>query len=146
MVSTLKGRTVIAGQTEGRVLLAGRSISFWGGVDPTSGQIIDTRHDRHGESVAGRIFALPSEKGSSTGSAILLELIRVGRAPAAIIMLRLAPILALGAIVAEELYGLTIPIVQLSEADFKRLSDGEQVHIFADGTIQLQDCRTIGPS
>jgi len=139
MVSTLKGRPIISGQAEGRVLLASRSISFWGGVDPRSGQIIDRRHDRHGESVAGRIFALPSEKGSSTGSAILLELIRVGKAPAAIILWRLAPILALGAIVAEELYGLTIPIVQLAEADFKSLSDGERVRLFTDGTIQVQD-------
>jgi predicted aconitase with swiveling domain len=139
MVSTLKGRPIISGQAEGRVLLASRSISFWGGVDPTSGQIIDRRHDRHGESVAGRIFAFPAEKGSSTGSAILLELIRVGRAPAAIVTQHLAPILALGAIVAEELYGLTIPIVQLSEADFERLSDGERVRLFTDGIIQLQD-------
>ena len=139
MVSTLKGRPIISGQAEGRVLLASRSISFWGGVDPTSGQIIDRRHDRHGESVARRIFALPSEKGSSTGSAILLELIRVGRAPAAIVTRHLAPILALGAIVAEELYGATIPIIQLSEVDLERLSDGERIRLFADGTIQLQD-------
>jgi len=129
------GRSLVRGSAQGSVLRAGTPISLWGGVDPGSGRIIDHRHDLHGESVAGRVLALPAEKGSSTGSAVLLELIRTGNAPCAIVIEQLAPILTLGAIVAEELYGQTIPIVQLTADDFQELASGMAVQISESGEI-----------
>lgn len=138
-MNALNGRSIVGGCAEGTILLASRSISLWGGVDPASGRIIDRRHDRHGECVTGRVLALPAEKGSSTGSAVLLELIRTGNAPCAIVTRRLAPILALGAIVAEELYGKTIPIVWLPEAGFRALHDGVAVRISEDGEVHPLD-------
>jgi len=133
---TLSGTAIVPGDAEGVVLRSDRAISLWGGVDPTTGRVIDRRHDRHGSSIAGRVFVVPAEKGSSTASAILLELIRGGVAPAAIVTLELAPILALGAIVAEELYGERIPVVRVTPDDWGALAEGERVRIRADGSIE----------
>lgn len=129
------GRAIIPGSATGLLLVSTVPISFWGGIHPTTGEIIDQRHDRCGASVAGRIFAFPAEIGSSTASAVLLELLRVGKAPAAIVTVQRAPILALGAIVAEELYGQILPILQVSDASFCELRDSERVRIFEDGTL-----------
>jgi len=126
---------MVVGEAEGIVLRSDRAISLWGGIDPSSGRIIDRRHDRHGESIVGRVFAIPAEKGSSTGSAVLLELIRAGLAPAGIVTSETAPILAVGSIVAEELYGAGIPIVCLGPRDWTKLVDGEWVRIGGDGSI-----------
>jgi len=136
VASTIVLRPIVRGTAAGSVLLCARPISLWGGVDPASGTIIDRRHDRHGESIVGRVFALPGEKGSSTGSAVLLELIRIGMAPAAIVTQHASPALTLGVIVAEELYGKSIPIFRASEAGFRGLRDGERVRIAEDGEVR----------
>ena len=134
-----RGRSIIPGEAEGSVLLSGRALSLWGGIHPKTGLIIDHRHDRYGESVVGRVFALPSEKGSSTGSAVLLELVRIGKGPAAILTRELAPILALGAIIAEELYNVALPILLVSDLQFAALFEGQRVHIAPDGTLSSVD-------
>lgn len=134
-----RGRPIIPGDAHGCVLLAKRPLSFWGGIHPETGLIIDHRHDRYGESVVGRIFAFPAEKGSSTGSAVLLELARIGKGPAAILTREMAPILALGSIIAEELYNVAVPIFLVTDRQFEALSDGESVHISKDGTVRSVD-------
>ncbi len=136
MANAVRLRPIVRGAVVGSVLRSDRSISLWGGVDPASGTIIDRRHDRHGESIAGRVFALPGEKGSSTGSAVLLELIRIGLAPAAIVTRHPSPAVTLGAIVAEELYGKSIPIFLATEAGFRALRDGERIDIAEDGEVR----------
>ncbi len=78
-------------------------ISFWGGVDPKTSRIADVRHPQHGLEIAGTILMLPGTIGSSSASAILLELIHRGIAPAAIIMREPDAILLLGVIVAREM-------------------------------------------
>jgi uncharacterized protein len=126
-----EARALVAGTAEGRPLLLDEPLSFWGGVDPASGDIIDARHPQHGANVAGRILVMPSGRGSSSSSSVLAEAIRAGTAPAAIVLGEADPILALGAIVARELYGLTIPIVVSSTRP--RVSDGELVRVRATG-------------
>ena len=135
MVARGKGRSIVPGEAQGAVLLSQVPLSLWGGIDPKSGEIIDQRHDRTGEFVVGRILAIPSEKGSSTGSAVLLELVRAGKAPVAIITCHLAPIVALGAIIARELYAASLPILLVSEEAFLSLVDGESVRIASDGSL-----------
>ena len=135
MVTLALGRPVVPGEVRGSVLLSESSLSLWGGLDPKTGRIIDNRHDRCGESIVGKVFALPAEKGSSTGSAVLLELIRVGKAPIAIVTYHLAPILMLGSIVARELYGVGPSILLISEREFGELRDREIVCIDYEGKI-----------
>ena len=139
MPRVLHGRCVVAGAAGGRAVVSAQPISLWGGLDPRTGEIIDRRHDRTGQVVAGRVFVFPRGKGSSTGSAVLLEAIRLGTAPAAIVNLATDPIAALGAIVADELYGRTVPIVVLAEADFASIRDGDMLAVAADGTVSVEE-------
>ena len=104
-------RTLVPGTAEGRALVLDEPLSFWGGVDPETGDITDVRHPQHGASVTGRILVMPSGRGSSSSSSVLTEAIRAGTAPAAIVLGEADPILALAAIVTRELYGKVTPVV-----------------------------------
>jgi len=140
--SVLNGRSVVPGSAEGVAVVSTQPISFWGGLDPQTGTIIDRRHERCGEIITGKVFVFPRGKGSSTASAVLLESIRLGTAPAAIINTHVDPILALGAIVAEELYHKTVPVVVLSQEDHATIRDGDCLVIDPDGTIEITAVRT----
>jgi predicted aconitase with swiveling domain len=133
----LIGKPVVAGTAEGMALVSKQSISFWGGVDPRTGEITDRRHERSGVFITGKIFVFPHGKGSSTASAVLVESIRAGTAPAAIINVKVAPILALGAIIAHEMYHKTVPIVVLSREDFAAIREGDYIAISPDGTLTI---------
>lgn len=108
-------RTLVAGSASGELLYAPTGLSFWGGVDPRSAEVIDRHHPLSGRHLHGRLLAIPGGRGSCTGSSVLLELILGGRAPAAILLREPDEILALGAIVAEELFGRSLPIACLGE-------------------------------
>jgi predicted aconitase with swiveling domain len=93
-------------------------------VDPATGNISDRRHELFGESISEKVLAFPFGKGSSTGSLMILELLRLNLAPAAIINIRTEPLLATGPVVGKHFYGKTFPIVNVGESDFKLLKTG----------------------
>lgn len=126
-----EARTLVAGTAAGRALVLDEPLSFWGGVDPATGDVIDARHPQHGANVAGRILVMPSGRGSSSSSSVLAEAIRAGTAPAAIVLGEADPILALGAIVARELFGTTIPVIVTAES---ALSTDDPATVRADET------------
>ena len=134
----LTGRSLVAGSAEGLALVSKEPLSFWGGIDPRTGEVIDRRHELLGANVAGRVFIFPQGRGSSTSSATLLEIIRAGVAPAAIINLRVEPILALGAIIADELYHQTVPVVVLPKDAFYSINEGDRVSITPDGIVTVK--------
>ena len=115
------GPSESGGAAEGRLLILGKPLSLWGGVDPLSGVVIDPRHPRHGDSVRGRILVMERAIGSSSSSAIMLELLRNGVAPAGIVIAHPDAILVLGILVAQELGHPTIPMLRLGERDIARL-------------------------
>jgi len=131
----LQARAIIPGSAQGEALVTSSPLSFWGGICAETGEIIDRRHEKSGEIITGKIFAFPNGRGSSTSSAILLECIRAGTAPAAIINSLVDSAMALGSIVADELYGKSVPVLVLSEEDFAGLHDGDSVQIHHDGRI-----------
>jgi predicted aconitase with swiveling domain len=137
MARILTGRALVPGSAEGEALVSREPISLWGGLDPRTGEIIDRRHDRCGETVTGRVFVFPWEKGSSTASATLLESIRLGTAPAAVVNAAVCPILALGAIVADELYHRSVPVVVLPAEELRSLRDGDRLAVRPDGTVAV---------
>ena len=134
----MKAKVVVAGEAQGELLVSRQAISFWGGLRAQTGELIDRRHDRCGENIAGKVFAFPYEKGSSTGSAILLESVRVGKAPAALILTKTPPVLALGSIIARELYGHAVPILVVSEEEFAKLEDGAVATAAKDGGLEFR--------
>ncbi len=144
MERVLTGRALVPGFAKGEALVSTEALSFWGGLCPRTGEIIDRRHELSGVIAAGRVFVFPQGKGSSTASATLLESIKTGAAPAAIINLKVDPILALGSIVADELYHQTIPIVVLPREDFFSIKQGDYVTVEPDGTVKIstKSCKT----
>lgn len=107
-------RVLFAGQASGPLLRLAEPLSFWGGVDPASGRIINTRHPQHGLCIAGTILALPGTLGSSSSSAVMLELISTGHAPAGMILAKVDAILIIGCIVGDALGYQSPPVVELS--------------------------------
>jgi predicted aconitase with swiveling domain len=102
---------LVAGAAAGPVLALAEPLSFWGGLDPTSGEIIDRRHPQWGRIVSGAVLVMPHGRGSSSSSAVLAEAIRLGTAPAAVVLREPDPIVMLGSLVAAELYGVGCPVV-----------------------------------
>jgi predicted aconitase with swiveling domain len=131
----ITGRSLLAGDVEGQLVYTDEPLSFWGGFDARTGNIIDARHKLSGVNVRSQVLALPYARGSSTGSGLLLEGIREGTAPSAMILSKPDAILALGAIVARELYAKLMPIVLVSENDFAVLRSVHWVRIEASGAI-----------
>ena len=113
----LEGRTLVPGEARGPALVLTEPLSFWGGLDPATGAIVDVRHPQRGAVVTGTVLVMPGGRGSSSSSSVLAEAIRAGTAPAAIVLAEPDPIIALGALVARELYGASIPIVVLEMND-----------------------------
>jgi predicted aconitase with swiveling domain len=105
---------LLSGTAEGERLLLDRPLSFWGGVDPLSGDITDPRHPQFGANLAGRILAMERSVGSSSSSSILLELLARGKAPAGLILTEADAILTLGVIVAREMGYGSIPVFLVS--------------------------------
>ena len=118
----LVGRPVIAGEAEGPLLHSGEPLSFWGGYDAETGRIIDRRHPLAGENGAGSVLALPATRGSSTTAAVLLEAIRRGTAPAALITLGVDSFLSLASFVGEEMHDRVPPLVAVEEDAFRALA------------------------
>ncbi|MFA6113781.1 MAG: DUF126 domain-containing protein [Sphingomonas sp.] len=130
---TIDARALTPGQASGTILKLDVPLSFWGGVDLHSGEIIDRSHPDCGKRIAGRVLVMPSARGSSSSSSALVELARSGLAPLAIIMLEHDPILVIGALVATELYAIDIPIVIVAKADWSSLRGGTHVSLLVTG-------------
>jgi predicted aconitase with swiveling domain len=131
----MEGRVIVAGEAEGELLISSVPLSFWGGYDHQTGEIIDRRHPLSGQIAKGRILAIPNTIGSSTTTAVLLEAVRAGTAPAAILTTSTDAFLALASIVAEEMYKHPIPLMALSIGQFQTLVSGTHVAVRWDGTL-----------
>jgi uncharacterized protein len=129
-----EGTVLIDGVAEGPLLRLVEPISFWGGVDPATSRLTDPRHPQHGVAIAGTVLALAATRGSSSSSAIMLELLARGIAPAALLLGEPDAILALGIIVGREMGYGAIPVLALPAAKQAELPDGV-LHIAPGGKI-----------
>jgi len=130
------GRVIVAGTAGGEALVTDAALSFWGGYDFHTGEIIDKHHPLAGVRAAGRILAVPFSKGSSTTTAVLLEAVRAGTAPAAILTTGADSFFALASIVADVMYGKSFPVVALEPADFAALETGVRLVVEASGIVR----------
>ncbi|WP_338524999.1 aconitase family protein [Pseudomonas batumici] len=119
--TSLIGRSLVEGAAQGSLLFADVGLSFWGGVDPFSGEVIDRHHPLSGEHLAGRVLALPSGRGSCTGSSVMMELISNGHAPAALVLAEPDEILTLGVLVAQTLFERSLPVLCIGREAFAAL-------------------------
>ncbi|MGB6421382.1 MAG: DUF126 domain-containing protein [Anaerolineales bacterium] len=135
MGKIIQGHPIIPGSAEGVGLVANEPLSFWGGYDYHIGEITDRRHPLSGQIAAGKILAVPFTRGSSTTTAVLLEAVRAGTAPAAIITTGVDSFFALASIVANVMYQSPIPIIAVSSDDFAGLRTGDMLNINEEGRI-----------
>ena len=131
----LIGKPVIEGRASGIALVSHEPLSFWGGYDWKSGEITDRRHSLSGENAKGKILVVPFTRGSSTTTAVLLEAIREGTAPIAIITTATDFFFALASVVAGELYEKSFPLIALSDSDFGLLKTGDHIEITEFGNL-----------
>jgi uncharacterized protein len=127
-------RTLAHGHAKGSSVVLDDPLSLWGGFDPTTGRVIDPHHPQSGVLVTGRVLVMPTGRGSSSSSYVLAESIRCHTAPAAIVLLESDLILALGAMVAEELYGTAMPVVVVDGATYATISPGLELTVDAGPT------------
>ena len=132
---TLQGKVIIPGEVRGSVLVSNEPLSFWGGYDWKTGEIIDRRHMLSGAIARDKILAVPFTRGSSTTTAVLLQAIRAKTAPSAILTTETDFFFALASVVADELYASPLPLVALSEADFARLKTDDELWITTHGAV-----------
>jgi predicted aconitase with swiveling domain len=135
MADIIQAHIVIPGDVKAEVIAAEEPLSFWGGYNQATGEIIDRRHSLSGQNAAGRILAVPFTRGSSTTTAVLLEAVRAKTAPAAIITSTPDSFFALASIIADELYQSPIPLLVIGQEDLFSLQTGDRLHITPDGQI-----------
>ncbi|HJQ58716.1 MAG TPA: DUF126 domain-containing protein [Vineibacter sp.] len=132
---SVRAEIVLPGAARGRVLKL-PTLSFWGGIDPQTGTLSDPATPGFGASVAGRVLLIAEPRGSSSSSAVMLELLRTGRAPAAVILGRIDAILGLGIVVAREMGWPTIPLAHLPVDAHAAFADGAEAALDPDGMIR----------
>ena len=132
--SVLPVLVLVPGRAVGEVLALGEPLSFWGGFDAGTGRVVDRRHPDRGACLTGRVLAMRSARGSSSGSSVLAEAVRRGTAPAAIVLRSRDAILTTGALVAAMLYDRPCPVVVAgSDRDFARVAATGRAEVEADG-------------
>ncbi|HHT18373.1 MAG: DUF126 domain-containing protein [Euryarchaeota archaeon] len=130
MTVNIKCRKISRGKAQGEVILSNNPLSFLGGVDPKTGNVIDRGHQLYQQNISDKILVIPSGKGSTVGSYVIFQMAKNKTAPLAIIAIEAEPIIATGAIMA------SIPMVDHPEEDiFEILSNGDLVEVDADAQI-----------
>lgn len=130
-MTNLQARVLVPGAAKGSALLLEAPVSLWGGVDLENGQIRDVSHPQKGLSIAGEVLVMTSGRGSSSSASAIVEMVRRGSHPSAIILLENDPILVMGALVANDLYDAHLPILQCTAQAIANLPAAERLIIKA---------------
>jgi hypothetical protein len=128
----IKAITLAPGRANGPTIVLQEPLSFWGGLDAASGTIIDRWHPQHGAILSHRILVMKAGRGSSSGSSVLAEAIRLGTGPAGIVLLTRDAIVTVGAMVAAELYGKPCPVVLAAASDWARIEAATSLALAAE--------------
>ena len=139
VTTTIDARTLAAGSAVGAALVLRAPLSFWGGIDSETGKVIDRSHPDLGACVTGCVLVMPGGRGSSSSSSVLAETLRRGTGPVALVLSAADPILTVGAIVAEALYGIRCPIIVCST---DAIESGMALRIEATGDVATVSVRS----
>ena len=127
----LKGRKIYKGTAEGEAIVTTQGISFFGGVDPDTGEIVEVGHELEGQKITGKVLVFPSGKGSTVGSYTMYRMRKANTAPVAIINKEIDTIIAVGCIISE------IPCVD--KIDITNIKSGQNVKVKAtEGIIEIE--------
>jgi predicted aconitase with swiveling domain len=134
-MAELQGRVLVGGSGSGEALVLDEPLSFWGGLDASSGRVIEARHPQAGASLTGRVIVMPGGRGSSSSSSVLAEALRQGNGPVAIVLAEPDEIIVLGALIPNLLDGSHYPVVVLGPTDYGAIKTGDDVTVGEDGTV-----------
>lgn len=128
-------KLIVPADAEGPLLVCTAGLSFWGGVDPATGTIIDAHHPHCGACLAGQIVMMPTSRGSCSGSGVLLELAMNGHAPAGLVFREGEDVLTLGALIAAEMFGHNVAVLRLPPKEYAALAS-ETHGLLRDGRLR----------
>jgi len=129
----LKGRKVGGGYAEGEALVSADPVSFYGGVDPETGVVVEPGHAVEGECITGKVFVFPTGKGSTVGSYVIYRMSKLGTAPAALVNSETEAIIATGCVISG------IPLVDKLDRDpLMEIKSGDLLKVSADeGVVEV---------
>ena len=130
------GQTIIPGSASGNILACSEGLSFWGGVDPVTGIVIDAHHPLCGQSIAGKILVMPTTRGSCSGSGVMLDLALNGIAPAAFVFQQAEDVVTLGAMIAGKMFERPVPVLRL-DAEAFAMAAAAQSATLSDGLLKV---------
>jgi predicted aconitase with swiveling domain len=119
----LQGRSIFSGTAQGEALVTSQAISFFGGIDPETGVVVERGHELEGQCIAGRVLVFPTGKGSTVGSYTLYRLKHNGHAPLAILNAECETITAVGCIIAEIVCVDQLPIHNILPGSLVRIDN-----------------------
>ena len=135
--TTIRTTVLNPGQCRARALVLDEPLSFWGGFDPVHGIIVDHHHPQRGQCLAGKVLVMPGSRGSAGTPAGVAESIRRGTGPAAVLLGSADVNIAIGATVADRLYGGATAVLAVAQEDYPRLRSGDEITIAVDGTVTI---------
>lgn len=136
----IQGRVLVAGSASGVALLLDDPLSFWGGFDPSNGEIIDVHHPQFGKRTTGTVMFIAESRGSAGTPGAIAEALRNGSGPAAFVLGKPDIKISVGVMVANRLYHLDVPVIEISPPLFKQVSNGYEIGINPEGLIDWRKC------
>ena len=135
MSARITGSVLIEGEASGDALVLGDSLSFWGGFDPADGRIIDVHHPQYGEAVTDQILFIPQSRGSAGTPGGIAETLRNGSGPRAFVLGERDVNIGVGVRVANQLYDLQVPVVQITLEEMQAVQTGAALQVTREGLL-----------
>jgi predicted aconitase with swiveling domain len=136
--NSVRGRSITKGRVEGEAIVTKQAFMFSHGIDPRTGVVTDKRHELYRKNVKGKVFVFPYGKGSTSGSNWILETIRCGNFPIALINIETEPIIAIGVILGELIYEKTTPTMdRLERNPLEFIQSGDRVVVDSAAGVVL---------
>ncbi len=133
-----RGVGLVSGEASGRALKLAEPLNAWGGLDPTTGEIVHHSHPQRGQSLAGRVLVMQESRGSGTNAQVFAQAWANGCGPLAVVLAAADFVLCVGAVVSQELYAVQCPVVVLDADDYNAIDDGDVVVVHArDGHAEV---------
>ena len=133
----IQGRVLVPGWASGPVMKLDEALSFWGGFDPNNGEIIDIHHPQHQQRVGQSILCISQSRGSAGTPAAIAETLRNGSGPAAFILANADINISVGVMVANQLYELKVPVIEISLSQMAQVDNGSNVQVIEGGSITV---------
>jgi len=137
VVLRIEAQVLISGWASGTALVLDDTLSFWGGFDPAQGEIIDVHHPQFGQRVGGSVLFIPESRGSAGTPGGIAETLRNGSGPSAFVLGERDVNIGVGALVANQLYALEIPVLTVTLDEMAQIHSDDRIEVDRQGLISV---------